>query len=77
MTQPAECRVLEGRGDAGGQRHCADLGNWVPWLHPWYLTRLCAPRRLFAPLRSEGVQQIARWRGGFNGFAFRLPPVMM
>jgi hypothetical protein len=43
-----------------------------PLAHP-----VPTPRRLFAPLRSEGVQQVARWRGGFNGFAFRLPPAMM
>jgi hypothetical protein len=38
--------------------------------------RLCR-RRLFAPLRSEGVERVAHYKGGFNGFAFRLPQRML
>jgi hypothetical protein len=33
--------------------------------------------RLFAPLRSEGVERVAHFKGGFNGFAFRLPQPML
>ncbi|KAI8466382.1 MAG: peptidase S8/S53 domain-containing protein [Monoraphidium minutum] len=33
--------------------------------------------KLFQPLRSEGVEHIAHFKGGFNGFAFRLPQGML